>query len=153
MTNSDQHWPPLIIADRVPRFIRWRDLLLTLLMWVLFAILLEKEFELLFGHHLERLGLGDFDTEANWSIFLEDLTPFLATAGLLVSLLVVASVLTSQRRRRALLLPVPIPLGLTEQCRRAGIDEHTLISARDSKIVIVHIDADGKHRFDAKETV
>jgi hypothetical protein len=72
---------------------------------------------------------------------------------LLVSLLVVASVLTSQRRRRALLLPVPIPLGLTEQCRRAGIDEHTLISARDSKIVIVHIDADGKHRFDAKETV
>jgi hypothetical protein len=153
MTGADRPWPPLIIADRVPRFIRWRDFLLTLLMWVLFAILLEKEFELFFGLHLERLGLGDFDTEANWPIFFGRLTPFLATAGLLISLLVVASMLTLQRRQRALSLPVPIPLGQAEQCRRAGIDEPTLTSVRDLPIVIVHIDADGKHRFEAKEAV
>jgi hypothetical protein len=153
MTSSDRRWPPLIIADHAPRFIRWRDFVLTLLMWIAFAIILETEFELFFGSHLERLGLGDFDTEANWSIFFERLTPFLATTMLLISLLVVASILTSQRRRRALSLPIPTPLGLAEQCRRAGIDEYTLTSARDSKIVIVHIDADGKHRIDAKETV
>jgi hypothetical protein len=153
MTISDQHWPPLIVADKAPRFILWRDFLLTLLMWVVFVILLEKEFELFFGHHLERLGLGDFDTEANWPIFFERLTPFLVTIALLISLLFVASMLTSQRRRRALLLPIPVPLSLAEQCCRAGIDAHTLISARDLKIVIVHIDPNGKHRIDGKEAV
>jgi hypothetical protein len=153
MTGADRPWPPLIIADHVPRFIRWRDVLLTLLMWVVFAIMLETEFELFFGHHLERLGLGDFDSKGNWPIFFERLTPFLATTMLLVSLLIVASMLTLRRRRRSLLLPIPAPLGLVEECHRAGIDEHTLISARTSKIVIVHIGADGKHRIDVKEAV
>ena len=91
MTSSDRHWPPLIIADHAPRFVRWRDFLLTLLMWIAFAIILETEFELFFGDYLERLGFGDFDTKANWSIFFERLTPFLATTTLLVSLLIVAS--------------------------------------------------------------
>ena len=153
MTGADRLWPPLIIAGRVPRFIRWRDFLLTLLMWIVFAIMLETEFELFFGHHLERLGLGDFDTEANWPMFFERLTPFLATTTLLISLLVVASVLTSQRRRRALLLTIPPSLGMAEQARRVGIDEHTLISARDVKIIVVHINPDGKHRIEAKEAV
>jgi hypothetical protein len=149
MTDPDRRWPPLIVADRVPRFIRWRDFVLTLLMWIAFAILLEKEFELFFGHHLERLGFGDFDTEANWPMFFERLTPFLMTIALLVSLLGVASVRTLQRRRRALFLPLPAPLGLAEECRRAGLDERTLISARASRIVIVHIGADGEHRIEA----
>jgi len=149
MTSSDRRWPPLIIADHVPRFIRWRDFLLTLLMWIAFAIMLETEFELFFGDHLERLGFGDFDTEANWPIFFERLTPFLVTIALLISLLGVASMRTLQQRRRSLLLPIPVPLGLTEECRRAGLDEQELTSARASMIVIVHIDADGKHRIEA----
>jgi hypothetical protein len=153
MTGADRSWPPLIVADHVPRFIRWRDFLLTLLMWIAFAIILETEFEMFFGDYLERLGIGDFDTEANWPIFFERLIPFLATTTLLISLLIVASIRTSRRRRRALLLPIPVPLGLAEQCRRAGVDEHTLISARDLKIVIVHIDPAGKHRIDGKEAV
>lgn len=153
MSGAHRRWPPLIIADHVPRFVRWRDFLLTLLMWIVFAIILETEFELFFGLHLERLGLGDFDTEANWPMFFERLTPFLVTIALLVSLLGVASVRTLQRRRHSLLLLIPAPLELVEQCCRAGIDERTLTSARDSKIVVVHIDADGKHRIEAKEAV
>jgi hypothetical protein len=149
MTGADPPWPPLIIADRVPRFIRWRDFLLTLLMWIAFAILLEKEFQLFFGDHLERLGLGDFNTEPNWPMFFQRLTPFLVTIALLVSLLGVASARTLRRRRRALLLPLPTPLGLAEECRRAGLDEQELTSARTSMSVIVHIDTDGKHRITA----
>jgi hypothetical protein len=56
---------------------------------------------------------------------------------------------TLQQRRRSLLLPIPVPFGLTEECRRAGLDEQELTSARASMIVVVHIDADGKHRIEA----
>jgi hypothetical protein len=149
MTGADRAWPPLIVADHVPRFIRWRDFLLTLLMWIAFAFMLETEFELFFGDHLERLGFGDFDTEANWLIYFERLTPFLVTIALLISLLAVASILTLRRRRRSLLLPMPVPLELAEECRRAGLDAQELTSARTSIIVIIHIDADGKHRIEA----
>ena len=150
MTAANRPWPPLIVADHVPRLIRARDFLLTLLAWIACAILLEKEFQLLIGGHLEWLGLAYFETEANWPIFFERLTPFLLMTLLLIALLVVASMLTLRRRRRGLLLPTPAPLGLAEECRRAGIDERTLISVRGSNIVIAHIDADGKHHFDAE---
>jgi hypothetical protein len=149
MSTAEQRWPPLIVANDVPRLIRWRDILLTLLMWIAFAVMLETEFEMFFGNHLERLGFGDFNTEPNWLIFFERLTPFLLTIALLISLLGVASIRTLQRRRRALLLPMPVPLELAEECRRAGLDAKQLTSARTSMIVIVHIDADGKHRIEA----
>ena len=150
MTSADRPWPPLIVANRVPRLIRWRDFLLTLLAWIGCAFLLEKEFHLFFGAHLARLGFGDFNTEANWPTFFERLTPFFATALFLISLLVIASLRTRVLRRRGLSVPMPAPLEVAEQCRRAGTDENTLVSAREAKIVIVHIDADGKHRFDAE---
>ena len=69
--RSYETWPPLIVASEKPRWVWWRDFALTLLMWLVFAIMLETEFELFFGRYLERLGLGDFDTNANWARFFE----------------------------------------------------------------------------------
>ena len=46
------------------------------LMWAVFAIMLETEFELFFGRYLERMGLGDFDTEGKWAGFFEALRPY-----------------------------------------------------------------------------
>jgi hypothetical protein len=150
MTGANRPWPPLVIADHVPRLVRWRDFLLTLLMWIAFAIMLETEFELFFGDHLERLGLGNFDTEANWPIFFERLTPFLVTIVLLISLLVVASVLTLRRRRRALSLPSPDPLELVCEARRAGLDAPALTAARALRVAVVHIETDGTYRIEPR---
>ena len=145
MNSISRPWPPLIIADHPPRWVKSRDHLLTLLMWLVFGVMLESEFELFFGAHLERLGFGDFDTDANWPAFFERLLPFLLVALTLILLLFVASLRTLRRRRRALLLPPPGPLGITEEIRRTGMDEASLIAARAERIVIVHIDADGKY--------
>ena len=81
-------WPPLIVASDKPRWVTWRDFGLTLIMWVMFAIMLETEFELFFGRYLENLGLGDFQTEANWDVFFQRLRPYV---GLVIVLLVVAA--------------------------------------------------------------
>ena len=127
---------------------KWRDVLLTLMMWGFFAVLLDTEFELFLGDFLEQLGLGPFDTNTNWPVFFDRLMPFLLTAAILAGLLVIFSLRTLRRRSRALLLPQPAPLETADQARRAGLDEAALIVARDQRIVIVHIDADGRHRIE-----
>jgi hypothetical protein len=129
--------------------VKWRDILLTLMMWVFFAVLLDTEFELFLGDYLERLGLGPFDTNANWPVFFDRLMPFLLTAAILAGLLIIFSLRTLRRRSRALLLPQPAPLETADQAHNAGLDEAELIVARDQRIVIVHIDTNGTHRIEA----
>jgi hypothetical protein len=144
MNSSNRPWPPLIVAERVPHWVKWRDALVTLLMWGSVAILVDAEFELFFGDFLEWLGLGDFGSDADWLVYFELLMPFLLTAALLAGALVIFSLRTLRRRSRALLLPQPAALENADQARRDGIDEAALIAARDRRIVIVHIDVDGR---------
>ncbi len=141
-------WPPLIVASTKPTWVKVRDVALTLLMWLLFAIMLETEFELFFGHYLERMGLGDFDTEGRWLEFFNALRPFVQVALVLVSLLLVAGLLTLRRVARGRKLPQPAPLTADDEARRVGMDEAELIAARELRGVVVHIDADGKYRVE-----
>jgi poly-beta-1,6-N-acetyl-D-glucosamine biosynthesis protein PgaD len=138
-------WPPLIVASTKPTFVKVRDTALTLLMWLLFAILLETEFEMFFGHYLQRLGLGDFDSEGRWLEFFQALRPFVQVALVLVSLLLVAGLLTLRRVARGRKLPQPAPLTAGDEARRVGMDEAELIAARELRVVVVHIDGDGKY--------
>lgn len=148
MSSSNRPWPPLIVATHVPRLVKWRDTLLTLMIWGGFAVLLDVEFEL-FLHHFLQPGLGRFDTGAKWSVFFDRLMPFLLTAAMLAGLLVIFSVRTLRRRSRSLLLPKPPPLEAADQAHHAGLDEAELMVARDQRIVTVHIDTDGRHRIEA----
>ena len=141
-------WPPLIVASTKPTFVKVRDTALTLLMWLLFAILLETEFEMFFGHYLQRLGLGDFDSEGRWPEFFQALRPFIQVALVLVSLLLVAGLLTLRRVARGRKLPQPAPLTAGDEARRVGMDEAELIAARELRVVVVHIDGDGKYRVE-----
>lgn len=141
-------WPPLIVASTKPTFVKVRDTALTLLMWLLFAILLETEFEMFFGHYLQRLGLGDFDSEGRWLEFFQALRPFIQVALVLVSLLLVAGLLTLRRVARGRKLPQPAPLTAGDEARRVGLDEAELIAARELRVVVVHIDGDGKYRVE-----
>ena len=146
-----ESWPPLIVAAATPTWITWRDILLTVLMWVFFAIMLETEFELFIGRYLERLGFGDFQDDAHWSEFFERLRPFIRTTAVLVGALLVAGLLTLRRRKLALLLPQPAALELVADARRAGVDETALLAARDFPIAVVHFEANGVHRIERGE--
>jgi hypothetical protein len=145
VNDAAKPWPPLIVADNAPRWVKWRDFLLTLMMWTLFAIMLETEFELFAGPYLEHWGLGNFDTEANWEDFFERLMPFVQIAMMLIGVLALASLITLLRRRRGLLLPPPPPLSIADEAQRAGMDEPTLAAAREFRIAVVHIDVVGTH--------
>jgi poly-beta-1,6-N-acetyl-D-glucosamine biosynthesis protein PgaD len=149
MNSSDRPWPPLIVAEHVPRLVKWRDVLLTLTMWGFFAVLLDKEFEFLMGHSLGLLGLAHLGKDADWPMSFEVLLPFFLLASVLAASLIIFSLRTVRRRRLGLLLPQPAPLAVAVQARRAGLDEAALIAARGRRIVIVRIDADGRHRIEA----
>ena len=140
-------WPPLIVAHSKPRWVVWRDALFTLMMWVLFAILLETEFELFISRQLVRLGLGDFRTDPNWAEHFERLAPFIAVAVILICLLMLASIFTRRRRRRGLLMPPPSLLSIADEARRVGMDEAELAAARELRVAVVYIDEDGTHRI------
>jgi poly-beta-1,6-N-acetyl-D-glucosamine biosynthesis protein PgaD len=154
MTGAANHpprrWPPLIVATDVPRWIRWRDAVLTLLMWALFASMLELEFAGLLGPHLERLGVNVFSSDVSLLEFSGRLIPYLRTSVVLVVLLFVASLFTLGRRRRGLTLPAPPELAIAEEARRAGLDEPALIYARSAHIAVVHIDSDGGLRIEIR---
>ena len=152
MTGPDRPWPPLVVAENVPRLVRWRDLGLTIAIWVIFAIMLASETQLFIGRLEMRLGLTpDFSTDPNWPEFFDRLWPFIVTAFVLIAVLFVASLQTQWRRVRALATPPPPPLGIADQARRAGMDESALAAARELRIVVVHIDADGRYRVEPRE--
>lgn len=143
-------WPPLIVARTKPTWVTVRDVVLTLVMWALFGLMLKTEFELFFGRYLERLGMGEFDTQGRWLEFFQALGPFVQVALVLVSLLLVAGLLTLRRMARARSLPQPAPLMAGEEAKRVGMSEAELIAAREHRIVTVYIDADGKHRVERR---
>jgi poly-beta-1,6-N-acetyl-D-glucosamine biosynthesis protein PgaD len=151
MTGSTRPWPPLIIARHTPRLMKWRDILLTAMMWGFFALLLDTEFELFLGDYLEHLGFGPFDTNANWLVYFNLLLPFLLMAAVLSGILMIFGLRTLRRRSRALLLPQPAPLETADQARRAGLDDAELIAARNRRIVIVHINTEGRHRIELRQ--
>lgn len=153
IAGSHRPWPPLIASGHVPRWVKWRDFVLTGIMWLLFAVMLEAEFELFAGPFLEHVGVGDFDTEGNWAEFFERLLPFVQIGVVLVAVLVVASLSTLRRRARGLLMPAPPALGMDEQARRSGMSEADLVAARELRIAVVHIENDGKHRVEARTRV
>jgi hypothetical protein len=143
-------WPPLIVASEKPRWVYWRDFALTIAMWAIFAIMLESEFELFFGRYLARLGLGDFDTNANWPTFFLRLEPYIWLIIVLVALLAASTVATLRRIRRSLILDPPPPLQPAEEAARAGMDAAALLEARDMRNAVVHVERDGTHRVEAR---
>jgi len=148
MNSAKTPWPPLIVAADVPRLVRWRDFLLTLIMWGLFAALLGAELGSILGISLEQFGFGPPGKDAERPRYVEQLMPFFLATATLGVMLIAASVLTLRRRRRSLHLPQPAPLEAADQARGAGLDEAALIAARERRIVIIHIDADSRYQIE-----
>jgi hypothetical protein len=144
-------WPPLIMIAEKPKWVWWRDFALTVAMWLLFAVMLETEFELFFGRHIERMGWGDLDTNANWPRFFERLQPYVYLIIILTAFLAVAALATVERYFRYWRRPPPTPLPGADQARRAGMNETDLLAARQLPNVVVHIASDGTHRLEQRK--
>ena len=142
--------PPLIVASDKPRWVTWRDFGLTLIMWVMFAIMLETEFELFFGRYLENLGLGDFQTEANWDVFFQRLRPYIGLVIILLVTLIVSTVATLQRVRRAIRMHPPAPLPIETEAPYAKMTPEALAAARQLRCATVYVEPDGTHRVEPR---
>jgi poly-beta-1,6-N-acetyl-D-glucosamine biosynthesis protein PgaD len=148
MTDAVRPWPPLIVADNIPRAVRWRDTLLTLLAWVAFAVFLDVEFKLSLAS-LRALETGRAHLMPDVLPDLQRLTPFFMAGAALAAVLFVRSARTLYRRSRALSLPQPAPLAVADEARAAGLPEADLLAAREQRIVVVH-DDEGGLRIEAK---
>ncbi len=144
-------WPPLIVVSDKPRWVIWRDFTLTLMMWLGFALMLETEFELFFGRYLERLGLGEFHTEAHWEVFFQRLRPYIGLVVILVVILAGTTLATLHRVRRALTQRLPPGLTPEEQAPRAGMTPAALVEARALRLAVVHVEPDGRHRVEPRD--
>jgi hypothetical protein len=150
--STANFWPPLIVASRTPKWVKWRDVILTFLMWFAFAIMLQTEFELFVSRQLVRLGLGNYRFDWNWAEHFERLMPFVFIAVTLIAFLSAASIATLRRRRVTLLLSQPLLLEDANQAARAGLPVAELAAARDLKVAVVHFDPEGRYHVDARET-
>lgn len=148
--HPHETWPPLIVVSDKPRWVTWRDFFLTLAMWIMFAIMLETEFELFFGRYLEKLGLGDFQTEANWDIFFQRLRPYIALVIVMVVALVGSLFATLHRVRRALLQHPPAPLAIETEAPYAKMTPEALLAARQLRCATVYVEPDGTHRVEER---
>jgi len=148
VSDVDRPWPPLIVATHLPPWIRFRDALLTLIMWVGFAFVLEKEFVQVLRKYLEPLGVTEFYTEGSAAEFFDRLLPFVLIAAILMLMLGIAGLASLRRYHRSLRTPQPPRLQAAQHARRAGLDEVALLAARELPIAIVHIEGDGRYRID-----
>ena len=141
--STERPWPPLIVAAGIPFWMKVRDLVLTWLMWALFLAMLVDEAEIVVTRH-------SFSVHIDWLGMWQELLPFIMLAAIMATLLFVASQFTRRRRRLTLLHPEPPPLTLTEHAARAGVSEEALSRARDLRIVVLHVDADRRLRFEPR---
>lgn len=139
MNGRTKLWPPLIVAEHVSRLVRLRDVVLTAVGWGFLAALLDKEFGLFLGR-----------LSPDWPLYFARLKPFLLIAGALAIFIVISALRTLRRAHRTLVLPQPAPLEAADEARRVGVDAAALAAARDRGVVVVHIDAAGRYRIEAR---
>jgi hypothetical protein len=157
MRRPERAWPPLIVAAHKSRWLRVRDFAITAAAWMLFASMLNHEFELVADTGLRRLGLGslfdrlgvaDVAMKFDLFLFLEPLAPYLIVVAALLVFLCGFALHTLLRRHWSLGGPRPPPLSLVRQAwhaalapmarrpgernrlPRAGLDEGALVDAR-----------------------
>lgn len=148
MSGPQASWPPLITVAVRPAWVVWRDRGLTLLMWFLFALLLQSEFEFLVDR-VAAFTTADESPDPHWRYFWQMLWPFLRLSAWLILMLFLAGVLGLVRARRARTLPTPPPLLAADEADAKGLDKGTLLKARTLKRCVVAIGEDGRYRIEA----
>jgi hypothetical protein len=138
-------WPPLIDDAVRPPWMLWRDRFLTVLVWLLFAILFIQQW-LVFQ---ERLRTYLTTADAEWDFTLK---PFFTVIGVMLSWLGLSAIGTYRRAMRARNRPEPPPLALAREAAHFGVTPTELSAARQGQIIAVAIEAGGRFRFETQPT-
>lgn len=150
MTDPFADWPPIITNARHGRFVDLRDLILTVLMWVLMLVILYTEIRFAWDSLMVLLGRSDAQIDAELALFWRRMQPLLWLMGALVLMLAVATILSRKRREEAIAGRQPEPLSDATVAKLAGLSETALATARSHRIAVVHRAADGTLRVEAK---
>lgn len=135
-------WPPLITDAARPRWMLWRDRILTILVWVAFLTLFIEQC-LVFHARVETYFAAP---DAEWDFLLR---PFIIAIGIMVAWLALTAVLTYRRAVRARRQSQPPPLAIEAEAAHFGVTPAALTAARRQQIIAVAIEPGGKFRFEA----
>ena len=136
-------WPPLVLPDRVPRWVRVRDLALTIAAWTLLAYWVRGALLLIWDWLSYPFFALSTEKAPDWARIWSTLAPFVAVAALLAAWLVYWAL---QRRttlmgQRSMAQPAPLDLGT--HARHFGLGEAHVAVMREPRIVTVSFDAGG----------
>jgi poly-beta-1,6-N-acetyl-D-glucosamine biosynthesis protein PgaD len=134
-------WPPLISNAARPRWILWRDRILTILVWAAFLALFIEQALVFHG----RVETYVTTPDAEWDFLLR---PFVITIGIMVTWLALMAVLTYRRAVRARRKSPPAPLPLEAEAAHFGVTPEALATARQQQIIAVAIEPGGALRFE-----
>jgi Mg2+/citrate symporter len=137
MKDPFADWPPIIRSAQRSRLIWWRDALLTALMWFILFLILYTELAFVISALLVLLGRSDAYIDAELALFFRRMRPLLLLIAGLVVMLAVATLISWQRRNRALATPQPPPLSAAEVAAIAGMTADDLAAAQALKIATV----------------
>jgi poly-beta-1,6-N-acetyl-D-glucosamine biosynthesis protein PgaD len=136
-------WPPLILPERVPRWVRVRDLVLTIAAWTLLIYWVRGAL-LLIGDWFS-YPFFEFSTARtpDWARMWATLAPFVALSALLAAWLVFWALQRRATLRRHHAMPQPAPLSVESHANHFGLREADAIAIRKLRIVTVSFDANG----------
>jgi poly-beta-1,6-N-acetyl-D-glucosamine biosynthesis protein PgaD len=137
-------WPPLIERGKVPRFVRIRDILLTILAWFILLWLAKDFLYSLYDYLAHPHFAFSRTTGPDWVAIWQHLEGFIYLALFLMLWLVFWGFVRRHDLRRIKDSAQPPPLRLDELAARRGLNPERLAELRDEKIVVVHFD--GEHR-------
>ena len=144
-------WPPIITDVTLPRYIVWRDRLMTLAAWVLLLVLVSDLFRLVAAGPLEMLGHPQSGHGEKWTVWWERLRPFVQVILLMAAWLFLWGLISLRRVRIYRQMRVPAPLTLAEEAAHAGCTEADLLAWRDLRIAVAHLDEAGRPRVVPKQ--
>ena len=136
-------WPPLIRADRVPAWVRVRDLVLTISAWAVLAYWVRGALLLIWDWFSYPFFELSTYAAPDWDRIWSTLAPFVAVSALLSAWLVYWAA-----QRRAILtrqqwVSQPAPLDPGPHAARFGLLASDAAALRELRIATVRFDADG----------
>jgi hypothetical protein len=150
LETGEPDWPPLITHVRRPLWILLRDIVLTLMMWGMLGLILYTEAELAWNGIQVLMRKPDVVIDAQMDLFWRRMQPLLYLMAGLVITLALATLISRNRREKAIREAPPPPLAEAMVAARAGMTPDDLERARAHPIAVVHVAGGGALRVEGR---
>lgn len=139
-----QPWPPIIDSRHVPLYVRIRDVILTLLAWLVITMLLWELIYLLWDFLSHPIFSLTGSHELNWRSLWDQISIFAVGAlSLILALVIIAVARGKDLMYKKKVTPVAA-LTLQEQAADLGLSPEAILEWRQHQIVTVHFDRTDK---------